>query len=47
MLQLLCKEVDSLLFRLWSCVSRDTIRFPLEAKDILVQVNMCALFGTT
>uniref|UniRef100_A0A182T165 Protein TsetseEP domain-containing protein n=1 Tax=Anopheles maculatus TaxID=74869 RepID=A0A182T165_9DIPT len=45
MLQLLCKEVDSLRFRLWACVSRDTARFPLEAKDILANIEKCQQFG--
>ncbi|XP_035896917.1 uncharacterized protein LOC118505353 [Anopheles stephensi] len=45
MLQLLCKEVDSLRFRLWACVSRDTASFPLEAKDILANIEKCQQFG--
>ncbi|XP_052890177.1 uncharacterized protein LOC128298467 [Anopheles moucheti] len=45
MLQLLCKEVDSLRYRLWACVSRDTVRFPLEAKDILANVEKCQQYG--
>uniref|UniRef100_A0A182W927 Uncharacterized protein n=1 Tax=Anopheles minimus TaxID=112268 RepID=A0A182W927_9DIPT len=45
LLQLLCKEVDSLRFRLWACVSRDTIRFPLEAKDILANIEKCQQVG--
>uniref|UniRef100_A0A182M9R1 Protein TsetseEP domain-containing protein n=1 Tax=Anopheles culicifacies TaxID=139723 RepID=A0A182M9R1_9DIPT len=45
LLQLLCKEVDSLRFRLWACVSRDTVRFPLEAKDILANIEKCQQFG--
>ncbi|XP_053660200.1 uncharacterized protein LOC128709237 [Anopheles marshallii] len=45
MLQLLCKEVDSLRYRLWACVSRDTVRFPLEAKDILTNIEKCQQYG--
>ncbi|XP_050079864.1 uncharacterized protein LOC126567691 [Anopheles maculipalpis] len=45
LLQLLCKEVDSLRFRMWACVSRDTSRFPLEAKDILASIEKCQEFG--
>ncbi|XP_049298197.1 uncharacterized protein LOC125771539 [Anopheles funestus] len=45
MLQLLCKEVDSLRFRLWACVSRDTVTFPLEAQDILAGIEKCQLSG--
>uniref|UniRef100_A0A182MYN0 Uncharacterized protein n=1 Tax=Anopheles dirus TaxID=7168 RepID=A0A182MYN0_9DIPT len=45
MLQLLCKEVDSLRYRLWACVSRDTASFPLQAADMLAKIEKCQQYG--
>uniref|UniRef100_A0A182Q104 Uncharacterized protein n=1 Tax=Anopheles farauti TaxID=69004 RepID=A0A182Q104_9DIPT len=45
MLQLLCKGVDSLRYRLWACLSRDTIQFPLQAQDIFASIEQCRQSG--
>ncbi|KFB49706.1 hypothetical protein ZHAS_00018259 [Anopheles sinensis] len=45
LLELLCKEVDSIRFRLWSCMSRDTLQFPITASQMLLQIESCRISG--
>ncbi|XP_053679072.1 uncharacterized protein LOC128729866 [Anopheles nili] len=41
LLLLLCKEVDSIRYRLWACMSRDSTQFSRDASDLLMRVDQC------
>ncbi|XP_058065716.1 uncharacterized protein LOC131215342 [Anopheles bellator] len=45
LLQLLCKEVDSLRYRLWACMSRDTTDYPAQAAQIVLDAASCPTTG--
>ncbi|XP_058127840.1 uncharacterized protein LOC131285825 [Anopheles ziemanni] len=45
LLELLCKEVDSIRFRLWRCMSRNTAQFPIAASNMLLQLEACRISG--
>uniref|UniRef100_A0AAG5DL78 Secreted protein n=1 Tax=Anopheles atroparvus TaxID=41427 RepID=A0AAG5DL78_ANOAO len=45
LLQLLCKEVDSIRFRLWACMSRDAPDYPILASQLLTDIETCRISG--